>query len=632
MWEINLENNHRQKYFQYFVTGLIIFIAILFNGGMGEIFTNSIFAPHDSFYPINDNYLDSVFGIFSERTNFSKNIVSVFVHIPDLIFIAIFKSFLSNHAVQVLHVIACLMLLYWTSFHCFYKLSKANWCCILLTLAYCFSPYMAILYSSGVVYTLSTVLSIGVLPYFLWLLLNVLNGKRQPNFWPVLVIIALGVLYIFPLLLLIFFGLLYVLAFKGKEKVRQILCSCCRPRDILFLALCLTPFAYFVYLDHSIIQKIDFLSNSTYESLKGGIFYPMMQISSWAIYSDWSPRAILNFSSYYFDAGYKALSIGMILVLLPFLFRSRHYLFIYLMFIAIFFAKGPDIPLGEMFSFIVNHVPLGYMIRSPDSKFGALIAALIALGMIYAWRKKFRLPLVILSLFLLNNIYGMYWHGAISPSKGGAATYYIEDAERDPLVQLINQQDNHLVLTNASNCDGKYYQGLFHTCADVVLSAVDHQIIGSEFGDLEQLVKLYELFPKLIYINHNTTGKRPVNLLALDKMGFKPIYASKNYLLLKQLNLATACQNSFKFSCIIKDNLYLISAPLAYVRFYYPSLNIVEVSQYVSFSIEPAYPKNIQLIILVGMYILCFGLCAYLYFRSNQIDAFKKNELEHHEK
>lgn len=612
------------RHFNYslnFIFGIIIFFLILAIGGLNEIFTASVFAPHDSFYPINDNFSQSVFGIFSARTNFSKNIVSVFVHIPDYIFIAIFKTFLSNHWVQVLHVITCEILLFWTSFNSFYKLCKSNWYVIPLTLAYCFSPYMAILYTSGVVYTFSTVLCIGLMPYFLVLILSVLRGEREAHFLPILVMMALGVLYIFPLLLLIFFGLIFIYLSKGGPEILKIFRNNCKLSDLAFLVLCLTPFIYFIYIDRSILEKINFLSNSTYDSLRGGLFYPAMQISSWAIYSNWSPRAILNFSNYYFDASYKILSIGVMIVTLRYLLTSKKYLFIYLLFLAIFFAKGSDVPFGEIFLFIVNHLPLGYMIRSPDSKFGALIAAFIVLGVAYSCTQKSRLPLAFLSIFLLSNILGMYWHGAISPSRGGSSTYFIEDKERDDLVRLINQQDNYLVLTNASNCDGKYYQGLFHTCADIVLSAVNHQVVGSEFGGIEHLAKVYQPFPKLVYVNRNLTGKRPLDISALERLGFYSIYESKNYFLFKQVFSGVSCSKIFSFSCIIQDNQFLVSAPLSYAKFHYPDLTLVEVSQYVRFPIEPSQPNNSQFYYLVALYVVSLCICVIFYLRSNKSDT-----------
>jgi hypothetical protein len=227
----------------------------------------------------------------------------------------------------------------------------------LLTLCYCFSPYSSILYSAGIIYQISTVVALGILPLFLFKLMS-FEPKNVGALIPLTTLIAFGLLFIYPALLLIFFTLFIIWQREKFPGVKGVVEQVLMPKRILSIALLSLPFIFFIYLTVSIgNDKGAFLAGGTSTAIQGGMFYPLMQISAWGLYDIWSPRAILSFYTYFFENPYRILSIALATCLTYFLYRNKKFTAIlFVLFLAIF-DKGPNPPFGDLFTFIINYFP-----------------------------------------------------------------------------------------------------------------------------------------------------------------------------------------------------------------------------------------------------------------------------------
>ncbi|MFC1722412.1 hypothetical protein ACFL0C_02050, partial [Patescibacteria group bacterium] len=147
----------------------------------------------------------------------------------------------------------------------------------------------------------------------------------------------------------------------------------------LILVLLLIPihalhFSLFYETIFGAAETINVSGGETYGFLSGGLLYPLLMWFSWGIYTVWSPRNILTYHTYL-----KLLPS----IIAPFLFYStlfvvalqkkidkRIILLVICLVVSIFFAKGPQAPLGKIYLELIEKVPFFRVFRSPDNKFG----------------------------------------------------------------------------------------------------------------------------------------------------------------------------------------------------------------------------------------------------------------------
>jgi hypothetical protein len=319
-----------------------------------------------------------------------------------------------------------------------------------------------------------------------------------------------------------------------------------------------------------------------------------MQITSWAFYNLWTPRAVVNFEAYYFTASYNILSMGIALLFIYFMMKNKAKYLIIIFIIGIFLSKGHNKPFGDLYLWIINYSPFGYMIRTPDTKFGLIVSATYILGYFYCNPRQKIVYLSLSCIFLLNNIFGMYSHGAISPIKGNPDTsYYLYDSEYKDVINIINRHNNHVVLTDHNNCVGKLSSGKFYTCNDLVLSGITKQVVGGDINPLPKLIKDYEIFPKILYFNRQivSPNKYPDPLDYINK-GYKVIYNSDHYILLIEVSDKSSCFKSHDFGCIKRGNEFVISAPRNYSDYYYGDLIVGKIGQFSILKSEPSYSTS----------------------------------------
>lgn len=572
-----------------YLCGLAAYLAILFFCGQMELFSGGIFTPHDSFYPVTEIFQKSL-RIFSSRNGLEGGVIHLFVHIPDLVLIAFLKLNFSNLVAQNIHTIVCYILFYSVSYFSFVKIFKGGIISAGLCLIYCLSPFASILYSAGLIYTISTVMALGVIPLFIYAVVEIHFGK-SPKFLPeILAILALGVVYLIPALLTL--GFVYLSNIKRRDYVSWIGCIWRHhfSHRLLFNALVIPTFLLLVWIGATTVSSAIYPKGAANDAISGGIFYPLFQISTWAIYNPWSPRAVINYSEYFFSIPYKILSLFLVSYIFLSLYKNKKYFYILLILFFAFFAKGPSTPFGQIYNFVLEYLPFGQAIRTPDSKFGAFIITCLLVSIYFVKPKDAKRIILIAGVFTLSNVIGMYRHGAISPSLGDINTsYYVYESDELQVAEAINSQKNHIVLTNQDLCEAILYGGKFHTCADIVLAMVDKQIIGNggipnKFSDL---LERYKKFPMLIYINKSRVGYRSDELNALLRHDFKLLYSSENYAVLRSLDVKDGCALEYSFSCV-KDNLsYYVSAPQAYVDWHFPNATTESTPNGIRLAVDP---------------------------------------------
>lgn len=337
----------------HYLLSLGAYLLLLWFFGLSELFKpGKIFIPHDTFYPISDALETNAFGTFDSAFNYSNNLAALMVWAPDIAIVSALKIFFLNNTVQIFHLFLCIFAFYSLAFFSIHKVFQDKKTAALLTLCYCFSPYSSILYSAGVIYQISTAVCLGILPLFLFKLIS-FETKNITMLVLLTILLAFGLLFVYPAFLLIILTLCIIWhqeKFNGLVKiVNEFICS----KVILYILIFSLPFIFFIYLTISIgIDKGAILAGGTNTAIKGGIFYPLMQISAWGLYDIWSPRAILSFHSYFFENPYRILSITLIILFIYLLIQNKKNIpILFILFLA-FLQRVQTHPLGIFLRFL----------------------------------------------------------------------------------------------------------------------------------------------------------------------------------------------------------------------------------------------------------------------------------------
>jgi hypothetical protein len=603
----------------YFLS-LGAYLLLLWIFGLNELFTpGSIFVPHDTFYPVANSFWTTALGTFNSAFNYSNNIAALMVLTPDALIIGGLKFLFSNNTCQIIHIAVCLIVFHFLSFFSLNQIFKDSRISALLTLCYCFSPYSSILYSAGIIYQISTVVALGILPLFLFKLLT-FDSDDIPLLIALTGLLAFGLLFIYPALLLILLTLLILWRNEKRAGMLKLTEAFLMPKNIGGMALLSLPFIFFIYLTTIIgSDKTALLAGGTSAAIKGGMFYPLMQISAWGLYDAWSPRAILSFHHYFFENPYRILSIILVMSLMYFLYRNKKYTPIYFALFLAFFAKGPTPPLGEIFSFVINYLPFGFMIRSPDSKFGAFIAAWFVVSIYFLPKNHKNIITLLAVLFLISNLFGMFANGAISSNRGDSTTTtFIRDSEAQTITGMIENHMNAVVIGNFPSCVGEWYEGKFHTCHGLISTSINRQFVTSEDSlSLTRNIALYESFPTLVILDKRQNES--LSNISINKLpgNFEAIYQSENYSLYSRSSQYSACKAVFSFSCIKKDTHYEVSMPESAFRYYYPSEKYVNHDGILHVTSEPKSSYDTKRAAFIWLYSFTYLICLIFLFSSS---------------
>ncbi|MCX6731157.1 MAG: hypothetical protein NTZ55_04895 [Candidatus Roizmanbacteria bacterium] len=131
------------------------------------------------------------------------------------------------------------------------------------------------------------------------------------------------------------------------------------------------------------------ISSTSFSEL-GGILNILLGYYTWSIYTSWSPRSLLIFSSYLKNVvSWILLGMFTYMSYVVSISKKYHHFIKYILgifVISLFFSKGPQPPFGFIFTFLLKTNSLFGAVRSPDNKFSALVILSIIVLIHYFWQ------------------------------------------------------------------------------------------------------------------------------------------------------------------------------------------------------------------------------------------------------
>lgn len=271
-----------------------------------------------------------------------------------------------------------------------------------VTFWYCFNPYAVMLWHGGV-YSLGAALTYSIAPLLFYLFYFSLfkeNNVRLLLLLALLIWISSFVFWLFaPLGFVLGIFYLFLLLFHIK-RLKVIL-----KNTLLLVVFCvLLTSPYLFAITHELFNNSDAMNATfapTFGNQQGGLLYSVLFLYSWGIYTVWFPRAMYSFGSFYFSEQYIFSIVGMYISFLSGIVwyfynkiselskKGVTYLrlensvilivFLFILLVSIFFAKGSQPPYGGIFLYLYDNLPLFSVFRTPDIRFGFTVVLSIAL-------------------------------------------------------------------------------------------------------------------------------------------------------------------------------------------------------------------------------------------------------------
>lgn len=315
-----------------------------------------------------------------------------------------------------------------------------------ITLWYCFNPYTVILWHAGI-YNLGSSITYSLAPliiYYYHVTVFTDSSFRQKVLCALLIATASFTFWLFApfVFLLILYSLLYLL-FTLRVITKFL-------KNVFVLLMLYMPLIswiifsiFYEYFNNLGDNNASFMP--TFGNEQGGLWYQILLLSSWGIYTVWTPRAIFSFQEYYFSNVYKnaTLTVYFFIIIgaishyiwlgikvfierkadlhLP-LFIAKfikkrtqllHFdltsklliIFLLLLFSSLFFAKAVQPPFGEIFLYLYDHVPFFSVFRSADIRFGFCVVLSISMLFLLISREfnKYVLAIAIIVIIFLQS-------------------------------------------------------------------------------------------------------------------------------------------------------------------------------------------------------------------------------------
>lgn len=261
---------------------------------------------------------------------------------------------------------------------------------LVITSFYILSPPVLVYMSYGVVWTISTALSVGLLPLSIGLFMALLESpstsstaRDQIAFGTSVGLITLALLLFFPLLIVLAALIIpYFAEFKANWR-RFLL-----PALIAILIASPTLYAVFTSLTPGTEFVPDYVNkNAAYGNIKGGVLVPLLERSAWILYNIWEPRLILNFYKHFYSLPFTV-TVFAVLSLASYLAISKKRGFflagvLLFLVVALFLIKGSNPPFGQLFVALLDNISIFSLIRTPDTKLSIIVH--LAYTLILLW-------------------------------------------------------------------------------------------------------------------------------------------------------------------------------------------------------------------------------------------------------
>lgn len=288
-----------------------------------------------------------------------------------------------------------------------------------ITLWYCFNPYTVVLWHGGV-YNLGSSLTYSLAPLILYYFHISLFSKfslQNTLICAILMAIASYTFWLFaPLAFLLILYSFFYLLFTPKVIISSL-------KNVFFLILVYLPMISFIlfnimYEYYGNSGDNNALFTPTFGNQQGGLWYQILLLFSWGIYTTWTPRSMYSFYNYYFSHAYINATIAMyiliifgtvkyfVFLLLKYITKKKflkplpnfallyvkkniqtlHFdlgsklliVFSLLLVISLFFAKAAQPPYGDIFLYFYHNVPFFSVFRTADVRFGFCVVLSIS--------------------------------------------------------------------------------------------------------------------------------------------------------------------------------------------------------------------------------------------------------------
>lgn len=371
----------------------------------------------------------------------------------DAFYYGVFYLFSSNmFGAQIVQIWITLMLTLSLSYAGFSRIAslvntKINWLVILvITLWYSINPYTVSLWHGGA-FNIGSSLTYSLAPLIIYFFHKSIFDKspiRVTMICALLMLLASFTFWLFApfVLLLIFYFVINLLLHRNQFKNHI--------GRLIKLTIIYVPLASFIIYNvtfeyfHSIGNN-NSVFMPTFGNEQGGLWYQILMLSSWGIYTVWTPRSLYPFYKFYFSNQYIITTLSLYgLIIFGLLrkyvvsyfisvFRSFQQktqlpefkrdrldkiigIFILLLAGSIFLAKAAQPPFGNVFVFLYNYVPFFSVFRTADIRFGFTTVFAVAMLLLLVSRQfnKYLFVLVMLLITGIQNIYflnGDAWYG-----------------------------------------------------------------------------------------------------------------------------------------------------------------------------------------------------------------------------
>lgn len=352
----------------------------------------------------------------------------------------------------------------------------------------------------------------GLIPFYLFYLLkllkNEISNKEIILFSIISFFVVLNMPYVIPILFLSLIILLSSVNFKANN-MRNIV------KKIFLILVIVFPLLFPVIIPF-VLQSVSGsfiksnLVNATNALISDGFLTFFRNQFSWILYTVWEPRSIYSFYEYINSGLYIITSFSVyIFIIIKFIkdknIRRNITIFILILLVSIFFAKGSNYPFGEFYSYLVNHFAIFGSVRSPDNKFSVMIPITLSVIFLFILKKDEKTTknycINIFYILLISIIFSIpfFTKEAVSskdnfPKSG--SYFFSKPVEYDQFIKLIDKDKDTYSIISFPNYDGGFitvnHENKLFIGRDILASFIQKPFLYFEKSKDGQLNNFYK--------------------------------------------------------------------------------------------------------------------------------------------
>lgn len=297
----------------------------------------------------------------------------------------------------------------------FLKRAINNLTVFIISLWYAFNTY-TIIYWHGNAFSLTLLVCYILAPlafyYYHQSIFNISVNVHDRLLSIITLFLMSFALYLFPVFLVIIF--IHTLFFQLYKKVPFLTFI----KNIAILGILYIPFiSMHLLIPYDMLTSgattVNMIGGETYGNLQGGLLYPLLMWFSWGIYTIWEPRNIFTFHEYFKTIPAIIAPLTLYgLVVLDFIKRKSkseiNKIFLLSLLVLLLLVKGTQQPFGEIYLYLIEHVSIFRVFRSPDNKFGFGIVFIVANLLLFAsksYKKWLFISIITIVIFIQGYLF-----------------------------------------------------------------------------------------------------------------------------------------------------------------------------------------------------------------------------------